>query len=95
MPSYDFSDKIQGVLRGTLVDSSGDNGVRFAGYESDLLGGAKGDRYQELYAGLNYYIHGHNLKLQTGLSYIEMEDDANDGGDFSGFSFQTGLRISW
>ncbi len=95
MPFYNFNEKLQGVLRYTLVDSDGDNGVRYGTYESALQSGAKGDFYQEIYAGLNYYVYGQKLKLQAGLAYVDMRDNANDGGDFSGLSFQTGLRISW
>lgn len=95
MPFYNFTEKLQGVARYTLVDSRGDNGVRFSGYESSLMKGSKGDLYQEVYGGLNYYVYGQKLKLQAGVSYIDMQDDANNGGEFSGLSFQTGLRISW
>ena len=95
MPFYDFTEKLQGVIRYTLVDSNGDNGVRYGGYESDLQIGAKGDFYQEIYGGLNYYIYGNKMKVQAGLAYIDMEDAAHDGGEFSGLSFQTGLRIAW
>ncbi len=95
MPFYDFTPCLQGVLRYTLVDSDGDNGVRYGGYESNLQIGAKGNFYQEIYTGLNYFIYGNKLKLQAGLAYIDMEDNANDGGEFAGLSFQTGLRISW
>lgn len=95
MPYYNFSECFQGVLRYTLVDSDGDNGVRYGGYESDLQIGAKGDFYQEVYGGLNYYLFGNKLKVQAGLAYVDMEDAAHDGGEFSGLSFQTGLRIAW
>ena len=95
MPFYNFSEKLQGVVRYTLVNSDGDNGVRYGGYESNLMDGVKGNLYQEIYGGLNYYVYGQKLKLQAGLAYVAMQDDANDGGEFSGLSFQTGLRISW
>ncbi len=95
MPFYNFSEKFQGVMRYTLVDSNGDNGVRYGGYESDLQIGAKGDFYQEIYGGLNYFIHGNKLMVQAGLAYIDMEDAAHDGGEFNGLSLQTALRISW
>ncbi|MCP5548795.1 MAG: hypothetical protein H7A50_15620 [Akkermansiaceae bacterium] len=95
MPYYNITDKLQVVGRYTLIDSSGDNGVRYGGYESSLVVSAKGDFYQEGYLGLNYYLYGHKLKLQTGLAYISMDDDANDGGEFDGISWQTGLRIAW
>ena len=95
MPFYDFTPCLQGVLRYTFLQSDGDNGVRLTGYESAVVTKAKGDQYQEAYAGLNYYIYGHKLKIQTGLSYISMRDQANDGGAFDGMSWITGLRLSW
>jgi phosphate-selective porin OprO/OprP len=95
MPFYDFTPCLQGVLRYTYVESGGDNGVRLTGYESATVNKAKGDQYQEAYAGLNYYIYGNKLKVLTGLSYISMRDQANDGGAFDGMSWITGLRLSW
>ena len=56
---------------------------------------ARGDRYNELYFGANYYFFGHKLKLQSGLQYADMNDRARDGGDYSGLSWITGLRVSW
>ncbi len=95
MPYYDFTPCLQGVLRYSYVESDGDNGVRLTGYESAMVSKARGDECHELYAGLNYYIYGHKLKVQTGLSYMEMRDKANDGGAYDGFSWITGFRLSW
>lgn len=95
MPYYNFNDKLQAVLRYTFIESEDDNGVRFARYESEAMLGTKGDQYQEIYLGLNYYICGHKLKLQTGLQYASMEDDAKNGGEYDGWGWTTGLRLSW
>lgn len=95
MPYYNITDKLQAVFRYTFIDSDGDNGVRFARYETEPMRGTKGDQYQEAYLGLNYYIYGHKLKVQTGLQYVSMRDEANDGGDFDGLAWTTGLRLSW
>lgn len=95
MPYYNFTDKLQGVFRYTYIESDTENGVRFARYESEPMFGSKGDQYQELYLGMNYYLYGHKLKLQTGVQYASMSDKANDGGDYDGFAFTTGLRLSW
>lgn len=95
MPYYNFTDKLQGIFRYTYLESSGDNGLRLARYESEALNSGRGDRYNELYAGLNYFIYGHKLKLQSGLQYTWMIDDANDGGEFDGLSWITGFRLSW
>jgi phosphate-selective porin OprO/OprP len=95
MPYFNINDKLQAVLRYTFVRSSGDDGVRFGRYESAAFGGQRGDEYQEVYGGLNYYIFDHKLKLQTGLQYASMRDRANNGGSFNGWSWTSGLRIAW
>ena len=69
------------------------------GFESHVMRNSivegLGDRYTEVYLGLNYYWYGHKLKLQSGVQYLEMRDRANDGGAYSGWSWTTGLRVSW
>ena len=55
----------------------------------------RGDEYNELYLGGNYYFYGHRLKLQTGLQFADMNDSANNGGAYSGVSWTTGLRVGW
>jgi phosphate-selective porin OprO and OprP len=95
MPYYNITDRLQAVFRYTFIESESDNGVRFARYESEPMQGTRGDQYQEAYAGLNYYLYGHKVKIQTGLQYLSMRDQANDGGAFDGFAWTTGLRFSW
>ena len=70
------------------------NGIRLATYESRIVPG-RGDEYNELYLGANYYFYGHRLKLQTGVQFADMNDRANDGGAYSGVSWTTGLRVGW
>lgn len=94
MPYYNFTDKFQVVARFTHISSDDANGVRLARYESEAVRG-RGDEYNEIYLGLNYYFYKHKLKLQTGVQYAEMNDRANDGGAYDGWAWTTGLRISW
>jgi len=94
MPFVNVTDKLQLVTRYTLVESADVNGVRLATYESRVVGG-RGDRYDELYGGVNYFFYGHKLKLQSGVHVAELDDRANDGGAYSGVSWTTGLRVSW
>jgi phosphate-selective porin OprO/OprP len=82
-------------LRYTYVHSDGPDGIRFTRYEAQALNDLRGDEYQEAYAGLNYYLYGHKLKLQTGVQYTTMRDRADNGGAFDGWSWTSGLRISW
>ena len=52
----------------------------------------RGDEYNELYLGANYYFYGHELKLQTGVQFADWNDQANDGGAYSGVAWTTRLR---
>lgn len=94
MPFYNVTDNFQAVIRYSRVESDRRNGVRLARYENEIVTG-RGDEYDEVYAGLNYYFYKHKLKLQTGVQYAEMRDTANDGGAYQGWAWTTGLRVSW
>lgn len=94
MPSYDFSPRIQTVLRYTYIRSADDNGLRLTRYADRIVSG-RGNVYNELYGGLNVYFYGHKLKWQTGLEYDHMRDDADDGGAYRGWGLSTGIRLYW
>ena len=94
MPFFNVTDKLQLVTRYTFLDSDGPNGLGLATYENRVARGS-GDQYNEGYLGVNYYFYGHRLKLQSGLQFADMRDQANDGGAYSGTSWTTGLRLSW
>jgi phosphate-selective porin OprO/OprP len=94
MPFYNITEKLQLVGRYTLVTSDEPNRVRLATYESRIADG-RGNRFDEAYAGVNYYFYGHRLKVQSGLHYAEMDDRANDGGAYSGVGWVTGIRVGW
>ena len=94
MPFYNITKNLQAVARYTHLSSDKNKGLRLARYESSIVA-KKGDEYNEAYLGLNYYFYGHKLKLQTGVQYADMVDHAKAGGDYSGLSWTTGLRIGW
>ncbi len=94
MPSYKITDKLQAVARYTHIASEDPDGVRFSRYETFATGG-RGDEYNEYYVGLNYYLYGHKLKVQTGWTYADMEDSAGNGGEYHGWTWTTGLRLSF
>lgn len=94
MPFFNITGKFQVVGRYTVIESEDPNGIRLATYESRVVTG-NGDEYQEIYVGVNYYFYGHRLKLQSGLQYADMNDLANDGGEYSGTAWTTGLRVGW
>ncbi len=94
MPFVNLTDKFQVVGRYSFIDSDEPNGIRLALYESRVVSG-RGDEYNELYVGANYYFYGHRLKLQSGVQFADMNDRANDGGEYSGVAWTTGLRVGW
>jgi len=94
MPWFNISKNFQVVARYTFVRSIDAGGVRLNRYESQVTS-AKGDEYQEGYLGLNWYLYGHKLKLQTGVDYAYMADRASSGAAYDGWGWTTGLRISW
>ena len=94
MPFINATKKLQLVGRYTLVDSDDPNGVRLANYESKVVSG-RGDRYDEVYLGVNYFLYGHKLKLQSGVQFAEMDDRAPGDGAYSGVSWTSGLRVGW
>ena len=94
MPFFNLTSRLQVVGRHTYLRSKDANGVRLARYESQVTAG-RGDRYNEFYVGVNYYLYGHKLKLQSGVKLADMNDSAADGGAYSGIGSTTGLRVSW
>lgn len=94
MPFFNLTSRFQVVGRHTYLRSRGANGIRLARYENQVTAG-RGDRYNEFYVGVNYYLYGHKLKLQSGLQFGDMNGSAGDGWAYSGLTSTTGLRVSW
>lgn len=94
MPSYQHSQLLQWVFRYTYLSSNDLNGLKLGRYENKIVSD-KGDEYQELYAGANWYLYQHKLKLQLGLQYADMKDKANDGGEYQGWGVTLALRSYW
>lgn len=94
MPFYSMTDRAQLVDRYTFLESAEEKGPRFARDERSIEDG-KGDRYDELYLGFNYFWYGHKLEIQNGMQYVYMGDFADHGGSYSDLSWTTGFRISW
>lgn len=98
IPSYAITEKLQLVARYQFASASGDNGLslqtRYERTAPDLASTSyKGDQYQAGYLGLNYYLCGHKLKLMTGIEYAAMQDNADDGGEYDGWTWMSGLRL--
>jgi phosphate-selective porin OprO/OprP len=94
MPFINVTPELQIVGRYDFLDSTDPNGIRLGTYEDRVVSG-RGDEFHDFYVGANYYFYGHQLKLQTGLQFADMQDRADDGGEYSGVSWVTGLRVGW
>jgi phosphate-selective porin OprO/OprP len=91
MPSYYVATGLQLVGRLQIATSDDLNDLTVPGrYETLQPGDDKGDTYVSAYLGLNYYIHGHKLKLMNGIEFSQMGDS-----DYSGFTYMSGLRLSF
>jgi phosphate-selective porin OprO and OprP len=97
MPSYDITEKLQVVGRYQYAHGDNDGLRAQSRYERkvpSITDGGHGDDYHAFYLGLNYYIHGHGLKLMSGLEYATL-DGGSDGGDYDGLSWVSGIRINF
>jgi len=87
-----IEDKLEFVGRYYFQASDGSEGIRAnSRYSRDGLGNSgRGDFHQSVYAGLNYYLCGHNAKLMVGVEYETLDtpaDDANATTLWSAFRF--------
>ena len=98
LPTYLISDKLEAVFRyqwarssemTSVPKSSSSRGLRRVA-RNDGLGTGSGDVNHTLYAGLNYYIAGDNLKVMTGIEYESI--DGAPGRGIEGITFWTAIR---
>jgi len=87
------ADPLQLALRYQYAYSSDENGLHLQRrYEEEVTVG-EGNQYQALYAGLNYYLYGQKLKFMLGGEYARMKDDADDGGEYRGWTWFGAVRL--
>jgi hypothetical protein len=53
------------------------------------INSGRGDSHHSFYAGLNYYLCGHNAKLQGGIEYQTMD---TPDGDFDTLTYVIAFR---
>lgn len=94
MPWYNITDKLQAVVRYNYLSSNEPGGVRLARYDSFVTSN-RGDEYNEIYGGLNYYFYGHKLKVQTGISYVSLDGTPSPNTEYHAWQWTTGFRMSF
>lgn len=77
-PAYKFTEKIEGVVRYSYIDSDGRGVTTSDGIRSAPSGGTM-DKLSEWFIGGNYYIRGNDVKLQLGYIYGESKDTVTGG----------------
>ena len=84
MPSmFLVEEKLEAVVRYQWAHSTGDQlrlqsrNVRNV-YRRDGVADLRGDDHHSIYAGLNYYVCDHNLKLMAGVEYETLDGPAVD-----------------
>jgi len=98
MLRWSFTEKLEFINIMEAAKSEDDNGVilpvRYDAFSPGLTSGA-GDQWVSGYAGLNYYIDGHSIKLMTGVKYSHMQGiSTNTGGDtYEGWTWLAGMRL--
>tara|TARA_R110002096_G_scaffold199271_17_gene383140 strand:+ start:10296 stop:11408 length:1113 start_codon:yes stop_codon:yes gene_type:complete len=94
LPTYQLGEKWELVGRYQYAASSGDDGlVLQKRYERQALFASsptRGEGYHAGYLGLNYFLHGNQLKLMTGVEYARMSN-----ARFDGWTWFSGLRMDF
>lgn len=91
IPSYYIAEGLQLVGRLQVATSEDADDLRVPSrYERLAAGDTRGNTYASVYAGLNYYLYGHKLKLMNGVEYSHL-----GGGDYDGYTLMSGLRFSF
>ncbi len=97
IPSWFFTENLQGAALLEYADSRGPDGIflpsRYEAY-CPVTETTSGDSFASCYAGLNYYLYGHKLKLMTGVKYTHLAGDTGED-DFDGWSWLAVFRMAF
>ncbi len=93
--TYDIvPEKLQLVGRYSFAAGDGDLSLRRqTRYESRIVDG-RGDSYNALYLGAQYFLNGDKLKFLGGVEYSNLDGGPADR-EFDGLTWQAGVRFSF
>ena len=95
-PTYDvIPKKLQLVGRYSFATSEGPLGViGQSRYEKPVAdNSARGDNYNSIYGGAQYFIYGDKLKLMAGAEWAQLS--GGSGESYDGVTLLTGIRLSF
>jgi phosphate-selective porin OprO/OprP len=95
MTRWSFTEKLEFINVMEIAGSPGSDGIFIpARYEalSPGLTSNTGDQWFSGYAGLNYYMDGHSVKLMSGVKYSHMSGTPT-GDSFDGWTWLCGVRM--
>lgn len=87
-PGYFLTEKLQVATRYQWAAADEANGLQAQRRYERTVGVESGDLYQSGYAGFNYYLAGHRIKLMNGIEYASMS-----GHDV--WTASVALRVFW
>ena len=95
---YLMDEKLQLVARYSYADTDDERGLVLKPRYEQLSQGlttTAGDEYHSFYAGLNYYVHQHKLKIMSGLEYAIMNEESSRDRVYKGWTWMSGVRLSF
>lgn len=96
MPAWFLAEKLQLVTTFQVAASHEANGISLpTRYEQQVHPGGpniQGDTYFAGYAGLNYYLYGHKLKIMSGAKFSHLSGGAET---FNGWTWLAGCRLAF
>lgn len=94
LPTYDITEKLQAVFKYAYSDSGRQERTQRFSTNPGGVGNTRFtyDDYHTFYAGLNYYICEHNLKIMAGYEYATGEIYGVNGSDIDSSTWMLGFR---
>lgn len=92
IPTYYVAPGLQLVTRFSFASANSGDGLKLGSRYEQVANSSdqKGNTYTSEYLGLNWYIYGNKLKVMSGVEFSQL-----GGGDYDGYTIETGLRMSF
>ncbi|NNC88247.1 MAG: hypothetical protein HKN82_07295 [Akkermansiaceae bacterium] len=98
MPSYEIvEDRLEGVVRYAYQGADENEGIRaysryFRRDHDGMVNSGRGDEHHSIYAGLNYFLCGHNAKVMAGVELQSLDTPGVGDGDADAVTYWLAFR---